>query len=308
MALIDFLNSEWSISMGVSLSSLVPPRLGYPLARTIADVISSFHASPMVKAVWANQWVLHRGEVTMEQLNHLARETFRSSARSLYEFWHLFRQPQEILNKVDFEPSMIDVINQANRRESGMILVSAHMANFDLAGRAIALRGMSTQILSYPKPPGGYRWQNRIREFPGMHVTPMSPAALRDASQTLRENGVVLTNVDRPLPASSLPEGGAKYRPRFFGRPAAMPVYHIRLALKHNLPIIVLGAQRKPNGKYKVWASEPIIMQRASDLVEETVQNAEAVLNVLGEFIRRSPEQWGMYYPVWPETLDLPPL
>ena len=294
--------------MGVSLSSLVPPGVGYPFARVIADAISSLRGSPMVKAVYSNQWVLHQGAVTRKQLSRLVRDTFRSSGRSLYEFWHYLSQPQQVLDMVEFDQSMIDVINRANRRESGTILVSAHMANFDLAGRAIALRGLSTQILSYPKPPGGYRWQNRIREIPGMRVTPMSPTALREASETLREHGAVLTNVDRPLPASSLPEGGAKYRPRFFGRPAAMPVYHIRLALKHNLPITVLGAQRKPDGKYRVWASEPIIMQRASDLVEETVQNAEAVLNVLGEFIRRSPEQWGMYYPAWPETLDLPPL
>jgi len=112
-----------------------------------------------------------------------------------------------------------------------------------------------------------------------------------------------VTGVDRPLSTSE----DAKYRPRFFGRAAALPVFHIRLALKHNLPIIVVGGARKANGCYSVWASDPIPMQRHSDMVQETVQNAEAVLAVIADYIRQAPEQWAMYYPVWPETLDQAP-
>jgi KDO2-lipid IV(A) lauroyltransferase len=89
-----------------------------------------------------------------------------------------------------------------------------------------------------------------------------------------------------------------------FDRLANMPVFHIRLAIKQNIPITVLGGCRKSDGRYRVWASAPIPMQRSADLVQETVQNAETVLNVISENIRRAPEQWAMYYPVWPEVLE----
>lgn len=307
MALIDILNSEWGTGLGMSLSSLVPPSVGYPFGRVVADVLTSLRGSPIVKAVRANQWVVHNGQLTSKELNQFVQATFRSTARSLYEFWHLFRSPQTILDMVEFEPSFLEVIKRAHQGNHGTILVSAHMSNFDLIGRAIALRGLEMQILSYPKPPGGYRWQNHIREIPGMRITPMSPQALLEASRTLRENKVVFTGIDRPLPASSLADSGGKYRPCFFGRPANMPVYYVRLAMKHNLPVTVLGGSRKPDGMYKVWASDPIPMRRTSDLVEETVQNAEAVLSVMADFIRKVPEQWAMFYPVWPETLNLMP-
>jgi phosphatidylinositol dimannoside acyltransferase len=113
----------------------------------------------------------------------------------------------------------------------------------------------------------------------------------------------VLTGIDRPLP-----NGDSKYRAHFFGRLASLPVFHIRLALKHKLPIVVLGACRQPDGRYCVWASEPIAMQPDADLVQETVSNAERILAVISGYIRRAPDQWAMYYPVWPEALDQMPV
>lgn len=289
--------------MGLGLSWFVKPRVGYPLARWAADIISDRHRALMVRAVRSNQWVINDMRITAQQLNALVRETFRSSAHSLYEFWHLFSDPQAVLDRVDFEPSFLECIQRARKKESGTLLVAPHMSNFDLIGRAAALRGLELHLLSYPQPPGGYRWQNRLRQLPGMLVTPMSIEALHQASQTLRDNRVVLTGVDRPLPTDE----NAKYRPRFFGRPASLPVFHIRLALKHNLPITVIGGARKPDGCYTVWASDPIPMQRRKDLIEETVQNAEAILALIAENVRRAPDQWAMFYPVWPEILDKVP-
>jgi hypothetical protein len=40
------------------------------------------------------------------------------------------------------------------------------------------------------------------------------------------------------------------------------------------------------------------------DLLTETVRNAEAVLEVVSDAIRKVPDQWAMYYPVWPDALQ----
>jgi lauroyl/myristoyl acyltransferase len=303
LRLSELLNSRLSIALGLGFSWFIKPRVGYPLSRWVADRISSRHRATMVRSVRSNQWAIHDMHISAQQLNTLVCETFRNSARSLYEFWHLFTNPQEVLDRVDFEPSFIQCLQRAQRKESGTLLVAPHMCNFDLIGRAAALRGLELHILSYPQPPGGYRWQNKLRQLPGLWVTPMSVEALHQASETLRANRVVLTGVDRPLPTGK----DAKYRPHFFGRPANLPVFHIRLALKHNLPIIVLGATRKPDGCYTVWASDPIPMQRSADLIQETVENAEVILEFIAGNIRKAPDQWAMFYAVWPETLDTVP-
>jgi KDO2-lipid IV(A) lauroyltransferase len=203
---------------------------------------------------------------------------------------------------VDFDPSFFRAIENSKQKGEGLIIVLPHLANFDLVGHAAVLNGVNLHVLSYPQPPGGYRWQNKLRQLQGLKITPMSIEALRMASDTLRAGGIVTTGIDRPLKGED-----AKYKARFFGLCTVLPVFHIRLALKHDVPIAVIGGCRKPDGKYCVWASEPIRMQRMDDIIQETVVNAEAILEISARDIRQSPDQWAMYYPVWPEVLDQVP-
>lgn len=303
MKLVNFLNSSAAIGLGLSLSKALPPSLGYPFARWVSDLITLRRGSPMVSAVRANQWVIHNGKLQGAALDAMVRATFRSASRSLYEFWHYFRDQQALLDLVEFDPSFDDLIQRTRKSDQGAILVTPHISNFDLIGRAAVLHGLNVHVLSYPQPTGGYKWQNILRELPGMLVTPMSIQALREASRSLQANRAILTGIDRPLPTGE----DAKYRVRFFGREASLPVFHIRLALKHNLPITILGGRRLPNGKYSVWASEPIPLKRHADLIRETVSNAERILDAAAEYILRAPEQWAMFYPVWPEVLSSAP-
>jgi KDO2-lipid IV(A) lauroyltransferase len=304
MKLQTFLNSHAGIGIGLSLSKAFPTRFGYRVANWLADLISARRNNPMVRAVRANQWVVSQERADSRTLDWLVCSTYRSSARSLFEFWHYFQSPEKIMRMVKFDDSFERMAAKATRGETGTIMVTPHMSNFDLVGRAVVLHGVPLHILSYPQPPGGYRWQNMLREMPGMRVTPMSIEALRQASETLRTNGAVITGVDRPLPEMM----EAKYQPVFFHRRAPLPVFHIRLALKHDLPIHVVGAIfDKIDGCYHIWASEPLVMDRHPDLIEEMERNAEKVLAVIAAQIRRAPEQWAMFYPVWPETLALVP-
>lgn len=302
MRLYDVFNSRMAIALGLSVSSMTPPWVGYPLARRVADFVAFRRKSIMVRAVRANQWVMYDETIDGAALDTAVIKVFRSIGRSLYDFYHFLNHPRSITKLVDYDSSFNRVFEDASSGKHGTLIVAPHMSNFDLIARAIAIRGLPMQILSYPQPPGGYRWQNELRSMHGISVTPMSIEAIHKASETLRANKAVITAVDRPLPESDV-----KYKSSFIGRKAALPVFHIRLALKHDLPITVIGGCRQPDGRYFVWASEPVPLERRPDLVEETVTNAEAVLSVVGKYIRRAPDQWAMLYPVWPETLAAVP-
>lgn len=301
MTLQDFLISRGGITVGLTLSKL-PRRFGYLIATWLADLISSQKSNPGVRAVRANQWVVGNQKCSCQELDRLVIQTYRSTARSLYEFWHCLGNRNSILELVKFQPSFYNAIHAAQSEKRGLILVVAHLANFDLIGHGAAMNGIPLHVLSYPHPPGGYRWQNRIRELPNLKVTPMSIEAVQMASETLRQKKIVTTGIDRPLP-----EGTSKYPVHFFNRPAFLPVFHIRLALKLDVPIAVVGGHRRENGIYSVWASEPMMMEQRSDIVEETVSNAEKLLRIVEDNIKPAPEQWAMFYPVWPEIMDAVP-
>lgn len=296
-----FLNSRLSIALGLILSR-VPTPVGFQIAYWLGGLLAARKNNIMVRALRANLWVVHDERPTAPELDSLVRQTYRSAARSLYEFWHFIHNNQAVFDMVQFEESFSSAVEQARREKRGTLMVLPHLSNFDLVGRSAVLHGVHLHVLSYPRPPGGYRWQNALRQLPGLTITPMSVEALRQASSTLRSGGVVVTGIDRPLPGKE-----NKYSVRFFDRPASLPVFHIRLALKHDLPIIVVGGRRKPDGNYSVWASPPIPMKRSPDLFMEIVQNAETVLDVLSGFVRSAPDQWAMFYPVWPEALGQMP-
>lgn len=204
---------------------------------------------------------------------------------------------------VEFDSSFVNLFDRENSKGKGLMLVLPHMVNFDLIGIAAALNGFKLHALSYPSPRGDYQWQNKLRMVDGLMITPMSVEALRLVSQTLSSGGVVVTGIERPLNVNP-----GKYPLRFFGKKAFLPVLHIRLALKHNVPLSVIGGRRTETGKYRVWASEPIHMKRNHDLIQETIKNAEAILDIAEENIRQVPDQWAMYYPVWPEVMGKVPV
>ena len=298
MKLQNLINSKIGVGIGLLLSRLMPPLLAYPLANRIADIVSLQKKSSIVNAIRANQYILSGGSLTGRELEKRTQSTLRNTGRNIYDYYHNLKDHQKVMDLVDFDPSFMDWLECNRQKKQPLLFVAPHLSNFDLMMRAIILKGGQFHVLSYPQPNEGYLWQNQLRELPGLKISPMSIQALRQASETLRANGAVITGVDRPLPN---PE--AKYRPRFFGRPASLPVFHIRLALKHDLPIIVLTGFRKPDGRSLIVASNPIPMQRYPDLQEETIRNAESVLAVITTFIRQAPEQWAMFYPVWPEAL-----
>lgn len=291
----DILNSRYGTELALWLGRTLPPKLGYAIAHHLGGVLGRNKKFSQAQAVRANQWVVHSGNLHPGELDKLTVTTFRNSGRFLYDFFHNLRNPEAVLAMMEFQPSFLRYLER-NGKES-QLMVCPHLTNTDLIGRAAALSGLNMQVLSYPQPPGGYRLTNEIRREVGMDVTPMSVTSLRQATVRLQNKGTVLTGIDRPV-------NDRKYQPIFFGRPAALPVTHVRLALKLKIPVIVISGYLKPNGNYVVWASDPIPMRPHPDLQTETVRNAEAILEVVADAIRKVPEQWAMYYPVWPEALN----
>jgi KDO2-lipid IV(A) lauroyltransferase len=176
-----------------------------------------------------------------------------------------------------------------------MIIVSVHHSSFDLMMQTAALLGFKAQALSLPNPRGGYEIQNDMRRQVGLEITPASKSSIRQAIERLKGRGTVITGIDRPIP-------GTNYCPLFFGRPARVPVHHVQLALQANVPVYVVGSHLQADGTYEAESSDPIYMQPYSDRRTEILKNAESVLKVAADFIRRAPTQWSMYFPVWPEA------
>lgn len=300
MKLSTLFNSKFGTGTALWLGRTLPVWLGYPFSRVVADWLSSQRDFSQVRALRSNLWVASGESASSQQLDAWVKQNFRNSARAIFDFYHNIRSPQRVIDLVEIAPSFQEIIEIGKTGKQGQILVLPHVSNFDLVGRAAALRGLQMQVISAPNPPGGYAWQNVIREEVGIEITPASPEAMRRAMSNLRRGSTVLTGVDRPFAASS-------YHPVFFGRPAALPVVHVQLALRMKLPIKVICGALQENHRYLVWASQPVMMKEMLDHDAEILRNSEAVLEVAEALIRQYPEQWNMTHPIWPEMLEETP-
>jgi KDO2-lipid IV(A) lauroyltransferase len=291
-------DSRFVLSLVSALGRGLPLRLGHALTDLVAARIARRQHSEMIRAVRANQWVVRGETLDREALDRAVLETLRSSARSLFDLYHYRKNPEATGRLVVLDPATRALIRRPEFDKRGLMLVGLHLSSFDLVLQWIIRQGMKPLALTIPNPQGGRRLEYEERKNSGMNLVPASFVALRRALRHLQQGGIVMTGIDRPIPAP-------RVRPRFFGRPAALPIHHISLAVKARVPVMIMLTTLHRDGKYHVLTSDAIEMDPHGDRTTEEVQNAEKVLGMAERFIRQAPQQWSISLPVWPETLNL---
>jgi len=300
MSLQSFINSRFGIGFILFIGKVIPPKLGFKLADWVTKKIASRKESQMVRALRANQWIVTGEKLTSVELDDQVLNTLRHIAHVQYDLYHNIDNHQATLDRMILSPKLVEVLSSRRNGAEGTLILAPHLSNFDLAGRAMALNGFDIQVLSYPQPHGGYQWQNRLRKEVGIDVSPMSTESLRRAKARLNNGGLVISGLERPLPETN-------YHPKFFGYPAPVPVFYVRLALQTKSAMMIIACVGTPEEDYVLECSNLIYLQRFKDPFQEIVRNAEKVLKTAEPFIRAHPEQWAMNYPVWPFALDQMP-
>jgi lauroyl/myristoyl acyltransferase len=294
----DLINGVFGVGFAIFLSKILPRKFGHWVARLIGSIMASNKSMGLIPALRTNQWIISGQTLDARELDQRVKQVFRSTATCLFDFYHSLNHSDEMISRVEIDPKILEYFDPKTRKNA--VFAAIHLSNFDFLGQVMGKMGYIFQILSYSNPGKGYRWQNKIREDSGQIITPTSFETIRQARTRLLDGGNVLTGLDRPI-------DNLKQRPNFFGHPAALPVFYTHLALQAKVPVVVISAITKPDGNYMLRASEPIQMISSGDAYTESVRNTEAVLEVAAEFIRQYPEQWSMFYPVWPEFLPVHP-
>jgi KDO2-lipid IV(A) lauroyltransferase len=254
-----------------------------------------------VRAVLTNLWVVSGKTLSSAALDLRVRVVYINSGRSVYDFFHSMQKPDRILQKIQFDESFIKFMNLSKQKTVGLVGLILHMGSFDLAGYAMALKQMQPLVLSYPNPNEAYQWQNKLRRQAGLNVTPLTMQSFSQASRFLKERGTVITGIDRPWP-------DLNYRPGFFGEKSDIPVTMIQLAIRLKTPISIITCSRVEGERiYRLEASPLIEMISFEDREVELIHNTQAVLTVAETYLKRTPEQWAMFYPVWPQFLNKTP-
>jgi KDO2-lipid IV(A) lauroyltransferase len=297
MDLRHIFNSAEALRFGHWLGRTMPAGLGFRLADAFTRSLARRRDSAMMRTLQANMRMVLGPEASDEQVYQTARAALRHAGMAYFDLYHaLGVGPEAFLAAVRSTPLTDYYIDKMLTQERGMVVVTVHMSNFDVAGLAFANRGLYLNVLAYANPTSGYDLQNQIRLKGGINLMPIDVSALRKSLEALRNGQLVVTGIDRPDPY-----GAGEMLP-FFGKPARLPVGHVRLALQTGAPVAVAHTEYRPTDhSYTVHVSRWLEMEHVGSRQENILHNARRVLAVGEELIAARPEQWLMFYKVWEE-------
>lgn len=236
-----------------------------------------------------------------QQVKALARESYAHLGRTFVES-ALFDTigKQGVLDIVDEVHGWEHIDRQIARRQ-GIVFVTGHHGNWELAGAYVAARDVPLDAIARGMAnPLTDDYVTRVREATGMVIV-HDADAVRRAPRSLRAGRGVAFIADQGV------LGLASTFVPFFGRPAKTPRGAAVFALRFEVPVIFMLALRKPSGKFRVIV-ERIEPRRSGDMDKDVDSIVAEFTARLEHWVREEPAQYFWQHRRWRrQPPDTPP-
>ena len=233
------------------------------------------------------------------RVRRLALAAYAEYGRYLVE---LMRLPSRRPDEIDHLAGDLDTAAVAALRDGspgGLILAAAHVGNNEAVAASIAHHGMPISVVADDSSfPELFDLLRRQREIWGIKV--IAWRNLRGIFHVLRQREMLALLVDWGYRPDGIPV-------RLFGAWTTLPAGPATLAGKTGSRILSITIGRRPDGRFGLSWAEPIAV--ASTEPAELQRATQAIADELMETLRRAPEQWYSFKPMWPaspeEAVDL---
>jgi KDO2-lipid IV(A) lauroyltransferase len=200
---------------------------------------------------------------------------------------------QDLVSKVRIKGSKN--ISEALTLQKGIILISAHLGNYEMAWQFVPCY-LDMQMAGVAKKLRNVRLNrliHGIRTRFGNKII-YKKGALPEMVQTLRQGSMVaiLMDISRRFDGVEV---------NFFGRRATATPAAALLGLRCKSPIIPAFCHRTAQGTLIVEIEPPVEMQRTKDLRVDLQTNTQRITDRVERAIRRYPEQWNWMLKRWKE-------
>jgi len=296
MRIGDLGNTTFAAHLAIYLARWLPASAGQAVAEFAARLGARDPDSPLSRAIRSNQAVARglpydspeAGQAVLEVMRHAMRahaDVFRAMAIGR----------KALLDGIQLDPSLRELLDDGLAAGRGVLMVGAHMSAFEFLLLTLADRGYPGLALAYANPTGSYRVQNDIRRRHGLDVQPIDVHSLRTAIAELRLGKLVMTGVDRP--------DAAGQPLRLFGRFARLPVGPARLALRTDAQLIAGVCRSDGAHHYRGIGLGKLDPRRYANRADSVTELAQAALDLFEPELRARPEEWLMFYPLWPDLM-----
>lgn len=283
---------------GSCLSSWIPQLILAVIAHAAGTIV--FWLMPRVRRnTIANMAVVLDLEESHPKVRALARRSVVEFATHIIDFLHGFRQTHQALADRTISIEGYENFKALHEMRRGGIMISAHFGNWEWCGGLVSLDHRTNVVAETMRSRSFTAMLGHVRGKLNLHSIQLGNAArdqvgnaAREMLRALRRGEYVALLADRPTP-------GEGVRVEFFGQPAWVPEGAAALAHRADSPLMVGGVTRNPDGTYTAHAMPPIVWDR-DEPRDQAVQRAmQQVMCDLETLIRKAPEQWYMFRPMW---------
>lgn len=211
---------------------------------------------------------------------------WRHMGQTMFEmFWMLDRSPDEALDGVQVHG--MDQIRNAVTKGKGVLLVTAHAANWDLMSMALAREEIApvAVIARNLRTPGLEKMQIECRERAGIRTLVRGEAGAGiTAYRWLTKGGVLGVMMDRL-------SAGRRISVPFLGNATRMPLGPPELACRSGAAVVLGLSERTEGGGTVVRYRE---LETAG--ISSAVEMAKTIAIALDRELHTRPEQWFWIY------------
>jgi len=260
----------------------IPAFISYAFARMIADISMKSHKSS-VENISDNFRRIYP-EASGEELYRKTRQLFRNYSEYLVDYGRFAELDKDTLLKKIVHFDGEDNLTSALNLGKGLILLTAHLGNWELGGIFFSAYGLKVNVLTLPDEDLEIDSnRSRYREKYGVSTITVGDSPLSTVSlvNALNKNEVVAMLIDR----YDSEQDSVKFG--FLGKEILIPRGPFILSRVTGAPVVVAFVV-KENGEYKGIVEKHFIVQR-EDRDEAIV---EKVVRIFEKYVVKYPDQW----------------
>lgn len=275
--------------LGQFIALRLPRKTAYKLAIFFSDLHYIFAFRDRL-AVRANLEAIFPDK-SDRQRRLIQRNMHRNFAKYLVDFFCFERIDAGYIKK-NIRLENMRYFEQALSKGRGVIVLTAHLGNWELGGAVIAQAGYPFSVVALPhKNKKVDDFFNFQRESKGIKVIPLGKA-VRSCLNLLNANKMIALVGDRDFT-----QKGAVVE--FFGKPALFPEGPAALALKTGACIVPGFMVRESDDSFTLRIAKPIEVTPAAGKDRDTVSIINRYKAIIEDYIRNYPDQWYMFRQFW---------
>lgn len=279
------------IRLGQLIVLSFPLKIAYSIAVFISDINYLF-AKADKEAVGENLKVIFP-QKSDSQIKQIQKNIFRNFAKYLTDFFRFSKMDLGYIEKyITIENK--SYLDQALAKGKGVIVVSAHMGNWELGAVIVSLLGYPFSAVALPhKNRQINNFFNHQRQIKNIKVIPLGKA-VRQCLNVLRNNEVLALAGDRDFTEKGIVLD-------FFGKPTIFPEGPAAFALKTGAVLMPGFTYRNDLDRFVLRFEKPLEFSPSGDKNQDLKYLIENYKNIFQDYIRKYPEQWCMFRRFWVE-------